>query len=355
MPYWGMAHHTLLPVRYQYTFGPHAPSLVVADGDSLTAKTRDCRGQDADREPLPETMVPPLPGGEFQRSNPVVGPILVEEARRGDSLCIRIDRIRIDRDYGMSKQTSRFGSLTGEWPGHPMQYPAPIETRFFDWKIDPERLVGTLLLPESRLGKVEVPLSPFIGSIGVAPPMGRVETTLTPGEFGGNMDYRGLTEGVALHLPVWVDGAYLAFGDVHALQGDGETNGTAVEVSAEVTLTVTVEKKPEDRVAAGRKRRVHHRARLGPSAGGLRPARDVRAARLARRRLRLRPGRGLATARPTGPPRHRQRGGPAVYGGGEVPQTVPAALSPHWAFGHAPATSPNPIPARVERPTTRAT
>jgi len=68
--------------------------------------------------------------------------------------------------------------------------------------------------------------------------MGRVETTLMPGEFGGNMDYRGLTEGVILYLPVWVDGAFLEFGDVHALQGDGETNGTAVEVSAEVRLTI---------------------------------------------------------------------------------------------------------------------
>ncbi|MFA6507000.1 MAG: acetamidase/formamidase family protein [Treponemataceae bacterium] len=237
-----MAHHTFLPKRYHYTFGPHTPELSIVSGDTLTTRTRDCRGQDGERNPLPENMKPSAAGTDFQQSNPVVGPIVVKDARRGDCLRVHIDRITIDRDYGMSKQNARFGSLTGEWPGHPMHYPAPIETRFFDWKIDPERLVGTLLLPNSKLTKVEVPLVPFIGSIGVAPPMGRVETTMTPGEFGGNMDYRGLTEGVSLYLPVWVDGGYLGFGDVHALQGDGETNGTAVEVSAEVSLTVEVVK-----------------------------------------------------------------------------------------------------------------
>lgn len=238
-----MAHHNLLPVRFQYTFGPHAPELRIAGGDSLTARTRDCRGQDWERRPLPEEMKPSAPGTEFLQSNPVVGPVFVEGSERGDCLRVVIDRIRIDRDYGMSKQTARFGSLTGEWPGHPMHYPTPIETRFFEWKLDPDRQVGTLLLPKSSLGRVEVPLSPFIGSIGVAPPMGRVETTMTPGEFGGNMDYRGLGEGVVLYFPVWVDGAFLSFGDVHALQGDGETNGTAVEVSAEVSLTVDVVKR----------------------------------------------------------------------------------------------------------------
>jgi acetamidase/formamidase len=237
-----MAHHTFLPKRYHYTFGPHTPELTIASGDTLTVRTRDCHGEDHLLNPLPDDMKPSAPGVDFMQSNPVVGPVLVEGALRGDSLRIRIDRIRIDREYGMSKQSARFGSLTGEWPGHPMQYAAPIGTRFFDWKIDPERLVGTLLLPNSRLEKVEVPLVPFIGSIGVAPPMGRVETTMMPGEFGGNMDYRGLMEGSILDLPVWVDGGFLAFGDVHALQGDGETNGTAVEVSAEVSLTIEVMK-----------------------------------------------------------------------------------------------------------------
>jgi acetamidase/formamidase len=90
-----------------------------------------------------------------------------------------------------------------------------------------------------------VPLDPFIGSIGVAPRYGRVEMTLTPGEYGGNMDYMETREGTTLYLPVWVEGAYLSFGDVHAVQGDGEVNGTALEVPAEVTLRLEVIKGQE--------------------------------------------------------------------------------------------------------------
>ena len=56
------------------------------------------------------------------------------------------------------------------------------------------------------------------------------------------MDYMEVREGATLYLPVWVDGAYLAFGDVHALQGDGEVNGTALEATAEVTLDLKVVK-----------------------------------------------------------------------------------------------------------------
>jgi acetamidase/formamidase len=64
--------------------------------------------------------------------------------------------------------------------------------------------------------------------------------TLTPGEFGGNMDCVETGAGTTLYLPVWADGAYLLFGDVHALQGDGEINGIALETTAEVTLELEV-------------------------------------------------------------------------------------------------------------------
>ena len=74
----------------------------------------------------------------------------------------------------------------------------------------------------------------------MAPRFGRVETALAPGEYGGNMDCVETRPGTTLYLPVWVTGAYLCFGDVHALQGDGEINGTALEVTAEVTLDIEV-------------------------------------------------------------------------------------------------------------------
>ncbi|MFC1916446.1 acetamidase/formamidase family protein, partial [Chloroflexota bacterium] len=93
-----------------------------------------------------------------------------------------------------------------------------------------------------KFKRIEIPLHPFLGCIGVAPRFGRVETSLTPGEYGGNMDCVETREGTTLYLPVWVRGAYLAFGDVHAAQGDGEICGTAMEVTAEVTVKLEVVK-----------------------------------------------------------------------------------------------------------------
>jgi acetamidase/formamidase len=212
----------------------------VKPGDSLTVETRDSMGYDADRNPLPESMKWKIPGTSVKESNPTVGPVYVEGAAEGDLLAVHIDRIRLTRDFAISKQTTHFGSLTGEYEGHRLLYNAPIETIFFDWMLDHERGLAILEVPGSRIGRIEAPLEPFIGSIGVAPRFGRVETTLTPGEFGGNMDCVETREGATLYLPVWVEGAYLAFGDVHARQGDGEVNGTALEVTAEVTLTIDV-------------------------------------------------------------------------------------------------------------------
>jgi len=170
-------------------------------------------------------------------ANPLLGPVVMEEAKRGEVLAVTIDGIRINRNFAVSKQNEHFGSLTGEGPGRRLLYNPPVPSVWFEWPLDLERGVAIFEMPKSRR-RIEAPLAPFIGSIGTAPPHGRIETSLTPGEYGGNMDYRGLTEGVTLYLPVWVDGAYLFFGDVHALQGDGEMNGTALETGAVVTLTL---------------------------------------------------------------------------------------------------------------------
>jgi amidase len=235
-----MTVHRLTPEVYYYTFAAHEPALRIHDGDTVVAETRDAFGLDAEHNPLPEHMKPHAPGTTLQESNPVVGPIYVEEAEEGDLLAVHIHRIRVTRDVAISKQGTNFGSLTGEGPGRLLLYNDPIPTIWYEWHLDLERQVGTLELPNSRLRQVEVPLQPFIGSIGVAPRFGRVEITLTPGEFGGNMDYMEVCEGATLYLPVWVEGAYLSFGDVHAVQGDGEVNGTALEVPAKVTLHIEV-------------------------------------------------------------------------------------------------------------------
>ena len=225
---------------YYYTYGVHPPAVRVHSGDTIIAETRDARGFDAQRQPLPEEMKHHEPGTTLRESNPAAGPVYVEEAKEGDLLAVRIERIALNRAYGWSRQGPNFGSLTGEGPGRALLYNDPIPAVWYDWELDLERNVGILDLPNSRIKRVEVPLAPFLGSIGVAPRYGRVEPTLTPGEYGGNMDCVDTCEGTTLYLPIWVDGGYLAFGDVHAVQGDGELNGTAVETTAEVTLGLEV-------------------------------------------------------------------------------------------------------------------
>ena len=85
---------------------------------------------------------------------------------------------------------------------------------------------------------LELPLRPMLGCIGVAPARKEAIATSTPGSFGGNMDYAGLTAGVTVMLPVYEPGALLFLGDAHARQGEGEVAGTGLETSMDVEFTV---------------------------------------------------------------------------------------------------------------------
>ena len=91
------------------------------------------------------------------------------------------------------------------------------------------------------LGGISVPVIPFCGEVGVAPPDGP-RSTIPPDVHGGNMDTRHLTAGATLFLPVFHDGARLSVGDGHAAQGDGEVCGTAIETPMHATMRLTVRK-----------------------------------------------------------------------------------------------------------------
>lgn len=88
--------------------------------------------------------------------------------------------------------------------------------------------------------KVKVPIRPTIGVIGTAPPPEKEIATDTPGKHGSNLDCKKITKGTTLYLPVYVDGALLAIGDLHAIMGDGEIIVCGLEVCGEVTVRVTV-------------------------------------------------------------------------------------------------------------------
>src|SRR5688500_1180196 len=145
----------------------------------------------------------------------LTGPIYVEGAEPGDMLEVRVMHIDFRTPYGVSNSNKGSGVLP-ELHGKP--YPKII-------KFDLERNVA-LFAPG-----IEIPLSPFMGIMAVTPPAGTLPTTRPPGIYGGNMDFHKLTAGASLYLPVFQPGAMFYTGDAHAVQGDGEVNGTAIEAS----------------------------------------------------------------------------------------------------------------------------
>lgn len=237
-----MTIHHLETKIFHTTFGRNEPALHISSGDTLSAETRDARGYDQHNNPLPEAMRAHSDEFAYATTNPLVGPVYVDGAAPGDTLAVQIEKIELNRATAWSSHSPNFGSLTGEQSSRRLLLNDPLPPLLFDWSLDLQRHVGSLELQNSRAKKIEIPLHPFIGSIGVAPRYGRVETALTPGDYGGNMDCVETRQGTTIYFPVGARGAYLAFGDVHAAQGDGEVCGSALETTALVQLRVQVKK-----------------------------------------------------------------------------------------------------------------
>jgi len=155
-------------------------------------------------------------------TNPVTGPLEVEGAEPGDTLVVDLLEIELP-DEGVTSIIPGFGALEG-W----LNLFEPKEKR-------PSIKEGLVEFQTENGNKIELPVNPFIGTIGVSPAYESINT-LTPGRHGGNMDCADVRPGNKLMLPVSRRGALFSLGDVHAIQGDGEICGTAVEVDAVVKL-----------------------------------------------------------------------------------------------------------------------
>lgn len=154
--------------------------------------------------------------------NPVTGPIYVEGAKPGDTLAVEILDIELP-EWGGSSIIPGFGALEG-WLN--LMEPKTKISYIKDQKI----------IYETDHGKtIKFDADPFIGTIGVSPAYEAIQT-LAPGPHGGNMDCPDVKPGNTLYLPVNQEGALFGLGDVHAVQGDGEICGTAVEINAVVKL-----------------------------------------------------------------------------------------------------------------------
>lgn len=219
----GPRTHRFTPTEFHRTYSSaHSPVLRVFPGDTVQTTSIDAAGTD-------EKSVRRVLGGD-----PLTGPFYVEGALRGDTLVVKFNRIRPNRDWAWSGQ-----SLVGNVLMPDYLVNIKRDTEFNSrWKIDRDRGVVYLDSPTAALKRFTVPLQPMIGSIGVAPQGENAIQTIDSGNFGGNMDYNQLREGTTLYLPVFHEGALLLVGDGHAVQGDGELTGDALETSMDIEFTV---------------------------------------------------------------------------------------------------------------------
>ena len=173
-------------------------------------------------------QVPPL-------ANPIGGPVWLEGAARGDTLVVEVEDILVD-DYSWVAIGPRRGPLgeSTRWPELSSEY----TTKIFRHTPGPSgtNRDGTLNFNE----RISWPITPFIGTLGVAP-CREVTTSLDgQGEWGGNLDIRDVSPGNRIFLPVFHPGALFYLGDVHASQGDTEFTGTAAETKSTVRVRLNL-------------------------------------------------------------------------------------------------------------------
>ena len=213
------------PAKGVPTYAVREPVLTLKPGDTLETNTLWSdwfAGKDA-----------PWPGE--------VGPIAIEGAMPGDTLVVRILKIRPNAPLGRSGTSKVYGSVT--WTESTPMLNEPVPEKMFLWKIAGDGRSAVLDLPNSRLKQVRVDLVPMLGRLATAPPDDQAVPGGVPSTFGGNMDTSEAREGTTVYLPVSHEGAGFYYGDVHALQGDGEVIGSGIETSADVTFEFGLLKK----------------------------------------------------------------------------------------------------------------
>jgi acetamidase/formamidase len=209
------------------------PVISIDSGDTVTLYSLPAGGYEA----LPPSfevpadylaalkVIPPGAGSHF-----ITGPVHVRGAMPGDALKIDILEVHPTMDWGFISILPLLGTLPEEFTEYETIHP----------KMDLERNV--CVLPWGT----ELPLDPFFGIIGVAPPVawGRC-SSVVPRAFGGNMDNKELKPGTTLYLPVFAEGALFYAGDGHGLQGDGEVCISALETGLSGKFRLTVLKNAE--------------------------------------------------------------------------------------------------------------
>lgn len=192
------------------------PAAYAKSGDTVRFEALDCFGcQIRDEHQLLGEL-------DWSNINPATGPLFIEDAHPGDILKVEILTIELD-DHGVM--------IDGPGKGITGRAITEETTKLFP-------------VAEGQItfnNKLRFPIAPMIGVIGTAPAGTGIDTG-TPGPHGGNMDCTRIGAGATLYLPVNVEGALLAMGDLHAKMGDGEVEVCGVEIAGAVTVRVSVVK-----------------------------------------------------------------------------------------------------------------
>jgi acetamidase/formamidase len=206
-------------VHYTWDTG-HAPVISVADGDTVVFETREV----CDNQVGPDSDASVIATLDWTHVYPLCGPVRVEGAQPGDTLAVDILDVH-PKGWGWTAILPGLGLL-------PEDFPDPY-LRIFDLTH------GDVTYFRDDIA---IPLTPFMGTMGVCPADASEQTVMPPGSFGGNMDTRQLVAGTTLYLPVQVEGALFSTGDAHGCQGDGEICVTGLEAPMYATMRFRLEK-----------------------------------------------------------------------------------------------------------------
>ncbi len=200
--------------KFTYRFSSDSiPAAYASPGDVVVFEVMDNLSGQIRREDIPLEAI------DISKRNPSTGPLYVEGARPGDTLVVDILDVEISNSGWIRV-----------FPGG-----GALRDKKFEPKIKIVRIEDGYVL----FNNLKIPIKPMVGTIGVSPAEGEVPTVMC-GPHGGNMDLKIVRRGCRLYFPVFVEGALLAMGDLHAVQSDGESGITPIEVEGEVTVKVDV-------------------------------------------------------------------------------------------------------------------
>ncbi|MGP4015803.1 acetamidase/formamidase family protein [Saccharopolyspora sp. 5N708] len=228
-----MIEHRLQPAANTVTdfFSRDAqPVLTVDPGDTVVVGSLDSRGY-LERQDKPGEQRPTMFGGR-RRGHCLTGPIAVRGAEPGAVLAVHLESMRPD-EWGWTVAGAK-----DDWLNRKLGV-ASTPTWLL-WELDAERGTGT-----NDRGHT-VPLTPFLGVIGMPPDEPGEHSTIPPRPSGGgNIDCRELVAGSTIYLPITVPGGLLLLGDGHAAQGNGEVSGTAIECGMTTRVRLDIVPEPQ--------------------------------------------------------------------------------------------------------------